>query len=50
MVKIGITGMSDDLTKNKLVVSSQELKMGYVKPIAQLNMVNIDGCAAHYKG
>ena len=34
MVKIGITGMSDDLTHGKVVVSSPEFKMGYVKPIA----------------
>ena len=34
MVKIGITGMSDDLTHDKVVVLSPEIKMGYVKPIS----------------
>ena len=34
LVKIGITGMSDDLTHDKVVVVSPEIKMGYVKPIS----------------
>ena len=34
MVKIGIAGMSDDLTHDKVVVLSPEIKMGYVKPIS----------------
>ncbi len=42
--------MSDDLTHDKVVVSNPEFKNGWVKPIAQLNMFNTDGCAAHYKG
>ncbi len=50
LVKIGITGMSDDLTHDKVVFSNPEFKNGCVKPIAQLNMFNTDGCAAHYKG
>ncbi len=35
--------MSDDLTHDKVVVLSPEIKMGYVNRIG-------DGCAAHYKG
>ena len=36
MVKKGITGMSDDLTHDKVVVLSPEITMGYVKSISQL--------------
>ncbi len=34
LVKIVITEMSDDLTHDKVVVLSPEIKMGYVKPIS----------------
>ena len=34
MVKIGIIGMSDDLTHDEVVAVSPEIKMGYVKPIS----------------
>ncbi len=34
LVKIGITGMSDDLTHDKVVALSPEIKMGCVKPIS----------------
>ena len=34
LVKMGITGMSDDLTHDKVDVLSPEFKMGYVKPMA----------------
>ena len=30
---MGITGMSDDVTHDKVDVSSPEFKVGYVKPI-----------------
>ncbi len=30
--------MSDDLTHDNVVVVSPEIKMGYVKPISQLDM------------
>ena len=36
LVKIGITGISDDLTHNKVVVLSPEINMGYVKPYHSL--------------
>ena len=45
MVKIGIAGMSDDLTRDK-VVSSSEIKIGYVKPIASLNRFNTESAMA----
>ena len=34
LVKIGITGMSDDFTHGKVVVLSPEINMDYVKPIS----------------
>ena len=34
LVKMGITGMSDDMTHDKVVVLSPEIKMGYVIPIS----------------
>ncbi len=46
LVKIGITGMSDDLTLDKVVVLSPEIKMGYVKPISQLNRYTESAMAA----
>ena len=49
-MKIGNTGMSDDLVHDKIVLSSPDFKTGNVKPIALLNMFNADGCAARYKG
>ena len=47
MVKIGINGMSDDLTHDKVGASGPEFKMGYVIPIY---MFNTDGYTAQYKG
>ena len=46
MVKIGITGMCDDLTHDKVVVVSPEINMGYVKPISQLNRCTESAMAA----
>ncbi len=38
--------MSDDLTHDKVVVSSPEFKMGYVKPESQLNRYTKSAMAA----
>ena len=39
LVKMGITGISDDLTHDKVVILSPEIKMGYVKLISSLTGV-----------
>ena len=49
MVKIGINGMSDDLTHDKVGASGPEFKMGYVIPICLILMATLLNIKADHR-